>query len=67
MARATKEELARRKLDKQIEAEYYKHCVGTTMAMSDIPKFYNEVAQGVTAGGNITELVKLGIIKYNKP
>ena len=46
------------KLDKAIEAAYYRNCAGTQINIMDIPKLFAHVRDYVAGGGDLEQGVK---------
>lgn len=55
-----------KRIDKDIEASYYKHCAGTTIDVMDIGKLYKDVREAVNAGTEVDVAVQAAIKKYDK-
>jgi hypothetical protein len=53
-------------IDRRIEACYYRHCHGTTIAMMDIGRLYAAARQAALAGDDPEPVVVAKIAEYNR-
>ena len=55
-----------KKLDKAVEAAFYRHGYGVEFGIMDLSKISNETRDAVIAGGDIDEAMKTAQTKYRK-
>lgn len=55
-----------KKLDKEVEAAFYRHGYGIQFGVMDLGKISRETRAAVLAGGDIDEAMKAAQTKYRK-